>query len=63
MKRFYISVIRPVLEYGGHEYICGKVGLPKSNVITFEKVQKSAVQIICSEKDHEEACGQRVANR
>jgi hypothetical protein len=50
MKRFYISAIRPILEYGAQVW---HGGLTKAQSRGIEKVQRRALRIIYSEKDSE----------
>ena len=50
MKRFYISAIRPTLEYGAQVW---HGGLTKAQSSSIEKVQRRALRIIYSEKDYE----------
>ena len=48
MKRFYISAIRPILEYGAQVW---HGGLTKAQSSSIEKVQRRALRTIYSEKD------------
>ena len=50
MKRFYISAIRPTLDYGAQVW---HGGLTKAQSSSIEKVQRRALRIIYSEKDYE----------
>ena len=50
MKRFYASVIRPLLEYGAQVW---HGGLTKSQYNNIEKIHKRALRIIYSEKDYD----------
>lgn len=50
MKRFYISAIRPTLEYGAQVWHGGLTKAQSSNI---EKVQERALRIIYSEKNYE----------
>ena len=50
MKRFYISAIRPTLEYGAQVW---HGGLTKAQSSSIGKVQRRALRIIYSEKDYE----------
>ena len=50
MKRFYASVIIPVLEYGAQVW---HGGLTKSQSNNIERIQKRALRIVYSEKDYD----------
>ena len=50
MKRFYISAIRPTLEYGAQVWHGGPTKAQSSSI---KKVQRRALRIIYSEKDYE----------
>ena len=51
MKRFFISAIRPILEYGAQVW---HGGLTKAQSSSIEKVQRRALRIIYSGKDYDE---------
>jgi hypothetical protein len=50
MERFYISAIRPTLEYGAQVW---HGGLTRAQSSSIEEVQRRALRIIYSEKDYE----------
>ena len=51
MKQFFISAIRPILEYGAEVW---HSGLTKAQSSSIEKVQRRALRIIYSGKDYDE---------
>ena len=55
MRRFYISAIRPILEYGAQVW---HGGLTNAQSECIEKVQKRALRIIYSERDYEKILSQ-----
>ena len=55
MRRFYISAIRSILEYGAQ---VSHGGLTNAQSECIEKVQKRALRIIYSERDYEKILSQ-----